>query len=46
MPKYLVRLLLKMHFAYSEENLVANQNAQNLVRIFVPTTLKPDDFVA
>jgi hypothetical protein len=38
--------MLKMHFAYFEESPIANQNAQNLVRIFVPTTLKHDDFVA
>jgi hypothetical protein len=45
-PKYLVHLMLKMHLAYFEENLHADQNAQNLVRIFVPTTLKVDNFVA
>jgi hypothetical protein len=45
-PKYLVRLMLKMHLAYFEENPDAHQNAQNLVRIFVPTTLKPDDSVS
>jgi hypothetical protein len=45
-PKYLVRLMLQMHLAYSEENPDANQNAQNSVRIFVPTTLKPDESVA
>jgi hypothetical protein len=45
-PKYLVRLMLQMHLAYSEENPSANQNAQNSMRIFVPTTLKPDEFVA
>ncbi len=45
-PKYLVHLMLKMHLAYSKENLVVDQNTQNLVRIFVPTTLKGDDFVA
>jgi len=45
-PKYLVRLMLQMHLAYSEENLGVNQNAQNSMRIFVPTTLKLDEFVA
>jgi hypothetical protein len=45
-PKYLVRLMLQMHLAYSEENPGADQNAQNSMRIFVPTTLKPDEFVA
>jgi hypothetical protein len=38
--------MLKMHLAYSEENFEGDQNVQNLVQIFVPTTLKPDDFVA
>ncbi len=45
-PKYLVRLMLKMHLAYSEENFEGDQNVQNSLQIFVPTTLKPDDFVA
>ncbi len=44
-PKYLVRLMLQMHLAYSEKNRDADQNAQNSMRIFVPTTLKPDEFV-
>jgi hypothetical protein len=35
-----------MHLAYFEENSEGDQNAQNSVQIFVPTTLKPDDFVA
>jgi hypothetical protein len=45
-PKYLVRLMLKMDLVYSERNFEGDQNAHNLVRIFVPTTLKADDFVA
>ncbi|CAK9211849.1 unnamed protein product [Sphagnum troendelagicum] len=45
-PKYLVCLMLQMHLAYSENNPNANQNGQNSMRIFVPTTLKPNGFVA
>jgi hypothetical protein len=37
-PKYLVSLMLKMHLGYSEENFEGDQNAQNSMRIFVPTT--------
>ncbi len=45
-PKYLVCLMLNMNLAYSEDNLDADQNGQNSMRIFVPTTLKPNEFVA
>ncbi|KAH8934790.1 hypothetical protein BDL97_18G102800 [Sphagnum fallax] len=45
-PKYLVCLMLQMHLAYSENNPNADQNGQNLMRIFVPTTLKPNGCVA
>ncbi|CAK9869218.1 unnamed protein product [Sphagnum jensenii] len=45
-PKYLVCLMLKMHLAYSENNPNVDQNGQNSMRIFVPTTLKPNGFVA
>jgi hypothetical protein len=44
-PKYLVRLMLNMHLAYSEEIFEGDQNVQNSMRIFVPTTLKPNYFV-
>jgi hypothetical protein len=45
-PKYLVYLMLQMHLAYCEQNPDVDQNAQNSMRIFVPTTLKPNEFVA
>jgi hypothetical protein len=38
--------MLQMHLAYSENNPNADQNGPNSMRIFVPTTLKPNGFVA
>jgi GTPase SAR1 family protein len=44
--KYLIRLMLKMDLAYYEEKPQENQDAHHSLRIFVPTTLKVDHFVA
>ncbi|KAH8934778.1 hypothetical protein BDL97_18G102300 [Sphagnum fallax] len=43
-PKYLVCLMLQIHLTYSENNPNADHNGQNSMRIFVPTTLKPNGF--